>query len=647
MVAADVRLHRTLVILGLFILPLLIVVKQALFDPEIKFLPPSSRAGWALHPDRDAWKTREVEFARTFTLTAVPGRLELRCRAFDTMRLTLNGTEISPVRPSRNWKRAVTFDLSPYLRTGENHLSIRVYKEGVVPALLVESPKFLRTRGEWRAALEPGFDRFKPVASPLHVAPVPGPLQDWEGWKWAKWLAAAWLAGIAGVTLAALVHSFGGPRPMLGVRLAQSRWARVGIPLAVLGVCLWLNLTNASRYHYSRSLFDMWGHVDYVKRMAQTWTPLVASDGWQTYQPPLYYYGAGIAYRLSDGVDDDERGLKGVQYFGCLAGVGLAVLAWLLARRLFPNDPPAQWAALGFASFLPVSLYLNPVVTNEAFSATVIAGGLYCFVCWGHEKAVPVRRALLLGLLAGLALLSRFTGLFLFAAGGAALALRAMSLGRVRSGVPLAAFLGAGLLVCGWYYGRNVMIYGQPFVGNWDGLGIQFEYDPGYRSAESYFGFGSVFFHHPERARWTTWLDGFYSTLWSDGQYHFLEEGNIRGFFLAGVMLILAAFPSAAIAVGLGRTIVSALRRPALNEDFFILAVSIWTWISLVSFTMRIPTYSALKAIYFLSLVPILGVYLARGREFYHVRLRWARWVLDGTIILLCVLAVWIYRYPG
>ena len=176
---ADPRLHRVLVVLGLFVLPLLYLTKQALIDPEIPFLPPSIRAGWALHSDQDIKNPRDAEFTRDFTLASLPERMELRCRAFKTMRLTLNGRELSPCRPGSSWKKPSTFDLAPHLRTGENHLCIRVGNDGAIPALLVEAPWFLRTRDAWRVALEPEFNKLRPAVSPVDRAPRPGPLQTW------------------------------------------------------------------------------------------------------------------------------------------------------------------------------------------------------------------------------------------------------------------------------------------------------------------------------------------------------------------------------------------------------------------------------------------------------------------------------------
>jgi hypothetical protein len=75
--------------------------------------------------------------------------------------------------------------------------------------------------------------------------------------------------------------------------------------------------------------------------------------------------------------------------------------------------------------------------------------------------------------------------------------------------------------------------------------------------------------------------------------------------------------------------------------------VSIWTWIALAIYTLKNPVYTVSKAHYFLSLVPVLGVFLVRGRELLGLHARWLRYVLDGTLLVLIGLSIWIYRYPG
>ena len=114
-----------------------------------------------------------------------------------------------------------------------------------------------------------------------------------------------------------------------------------------------------------------------------------------------------------------------------------------------------------------------------------------------------------------------------------------------------------------------------------------------------------------------------------------------------GVTIFVAALPTLAIVMGMAQTLVSALRRPAMNRDVIMITSSLWTLGALVLFTMEVPTHSVIKAFYFMFLVPTLGLALVRGRELLRRQLPWSRVLLDVTVVLLVAMAVWIYRFHG
>lgn len=199
-IVRDVRFHRMLAIIGFFA-PVGYALWQALWNPRIEFLPPSFRGEWALHPTQEILNfqggrvSKDVEFVRLFRMESLPSRLVLRLRAFTGCRVSLNGVVLSPLREETNWKRPREYEATPLLRLGENELRVRVWNAGAIPALLVESPPFLRTRPGWKAALEPTFDDWKEVISPTFRAAQPGPLQQWSGWRWAREIVRGWLGG--------------------------------------------------------------------------------------------------------------------------------------------------------------------------------------------------------------------------------------------------------------------------------------------------------------------------------------------------------------------------------------------------------------------------------------------------------------------
>lgn len=419
-------------------------------------------------------------------------------------------------------------------------------------------------------------------------------------------------------------------------------------PALVLAASLALNLVNTSRYPYSRAHFDWGGHVEYIQRIARTWRTPIAVEGWEMFQPPLYYYAAAVVYRLFGGDAATEAALKAVQYFGCLVGVGLVAVGWAFARRLCRRGGVESLVAVSFAAFLPMSLYMNPLVTNEVFSATVIAVAAYGILrfLYAESGSESLWRPALSGTVVGLALLSKYTGLFVCGAGVAALGLRALASRRLRIWVGLGLYAAFAFAVCGWFYVRNARIFGDPFIGNWDeASGFHYEQNPSYRTWEFFGRFGSVFLHHVERARWTSFLNGNYASMWADPHNNFFAMEDTRAYFWLGVLVIVAFLPTAAIVVGFVRTLVSIFRKPVDNPDLLLAAMTVWTFGSLISFTLEIPTYSTVKAFFFLSLVPAFGVFLVRGRAFFDRHVRIGRWVLDASLVVVAALAIALFRF--
>lgn len=654
-------IYRLLIVLVVFVLPLLYLFQQALFDPAIEFLPPSLSAGWVFHPVQEILNlrsgpvSRDVLFRRRFILSTLPRHLEFRVRAFRKMALEVNGRTVSFPNVA-NWKTNLSSDLARYLLIGANEVTVRVENDGAIPALLVESPSEIQTPEEWEAALGPNFNDFRPVIAALQPGPAeplasmvaigsdPGPFQGWVGWRGFRRLIAGWLMLLGAVAAWVLWREAAKETvPVLGaVPGTAPKRERVTIFIILAGALI-LTFSNALQYPYDRTNLDPLAHADYVQYVARTWKTPSARDGFEMFQPPLYYYCAAAIYRVAGGEQEPARGLKAVQFLGAFSGFALSVLTWLFVRRLFPAHTTARWIATVFAAFLPMSLYMSPLISNEIFSAAVIAAAIYALILLAERQTL--RTAMVAAILTGLALLSKYTAVFTLAAGTLFLAERAVS-GKNRQRWVLASYLGVALLISGWLYWRNCALYGDPFIGNWDqASGFHYEQNPGYRTAGFYLRFGQVFFHHPERSTFISWLDGTYASMWGDVYRNLIDAGDERAYFWIGVVWLLATLPTQAILIGFAATLISALRRPLNTVDFILLAIPVWTWIWLILFSMELPFASTVKAFFFLSLVPILGVYLIRGREILIEHAYGLRWALDFSVILIAVFSIRLYAF--
>jgi hypothetical protein len=201
------------------------------------------------------------------------------------------------------------------------------------------------------------------------------------------------------------------------------------------------------------------GHFAYARYIAQHHTLLNPSDPeaaaiWERIQPPLYYmvvavfllpfgwqgpfvapdqnpyFGSGVAgsnYALHPPV------LQGVAYTTALAvgvardvGVVISVLGvlfvFLSARRLWPRRLSLVWAATCLVAFWPQFLFTGSMVSNDVLVAALSAAFLYAAVTLVQD-GLRARSLVLLGVLAGAALVTKTNAFALLPAGAAALAL--------------------------------------------------------------------------------------------------------------------------------------------------------------------------------------------------------------------------------
>ncbi len=617
---ATRRLVRIAMIVGLLVAPALFILWKALADPAVNFLAPSLAADWIVEPfewnmDVVPWGEDTSTFVLAFEGDDVAPQARLELKAFRNAVVRLNGVALQAGDSPENWKRTRSMPLGEFVEPGTNTLAIDVANAGAGPGLLVTEPEALRTGvGAW--AMADG----RPHGWASRPPHRPGPLQRWAGWPVAKYFGAAWL--LFAVVLGAIA-AFGRERPPEPLRVPK--WVRAAVPSILLAGCAVLAISNAVRMPAWYSILDYTGHAEYVAMMAAEWRAPLAEEGWQMYHPPLYYVVAAVVSPVG--------GEKAVQLLSALSAVAIGVFAWLGVRR---DDERGSWTVLLFAAFLPMSLTLSPTLSNELFAGAVIGGVLVLSAAFLSRGDIGPRKAALLGVCAGLAMLTKFTALMLVVSTAAAIALCLASNANRRTLAAGAAYLGAVAVVAGWYYARNALTYGDPFIGNWDlRSGLAYEQSPGFRTMRSLLSFGSVFREDPAIQPFVSFLDGQYATMWGDawGNLHIANTpDHLRA--LTGAAYFAAAVPTTVILAGGARIARGLWRDPSRPADVLWLAFPVWVVEAVTLFALELPYSSTVKAFFFVSAVPALGVWLLRGRAGLPV---WGRRVLDVSLVALAL----------
>ncbi|RME31653.1 MAG: hypothetical protein D6793_11990 [Thermoflexia bacterium] len=172
-------------------------------------------------------------------------------------------------------------------------------------------------------------------------------------------------------------------------------------------------------------------------------------------------------------------GIRLARFLSLLFGAGTVWGTYRLARKLFPQE---EWVAAGAAmtvALTPGFLFTSGLVNNDALAACIATWTLVALLNRKGRKEEKNLCALcglcgeiLPGLLLGAAALTKLSGLLLWPFAALALVFyhqdtKTQSTNKKFFFVPscLRGFIltfGIALAVCGWWYGRNWWLYGDP-----------------------------------------------------------------------------------------------------------------------------------------------------------------------------------------
>jgi hypothetical protein len=361
---------------------------------------------------------------------------------------------------------------------------------------------------------------------------------------------------------------------------------------------------------------DYDAHIAYVKFIVERGALPLANDGWQMFQSPLYYLlCAGIAKLAGEWNGLVLRLFRLISVASALAQIEIA---YRIARRVFAERADLQKVAIAVSGLLPMGFWVSQGIGNEPLHAALAAGTLWLAIR-AADVGGPIRPrdAALLGAVWGLALLAKVSAALLAAPLAWVVWVRiAREPARWPRELGSAALAGvATLAVAGWYYARNWIRLGTPFVGGWLPRGDAWWQEPGYRVAEQWTRFGAALFA-PWNAAIHGFWDGYYSTLWADGNLGSTTEfRDIPPWNYAPMLAShwVALLPSALVGIGF----CAALWPPRRERGAELLqagAIAFATQIAaaLVLF-VGVPIYSQVKATHTLALTPVFGLLAAAG----------------------------------
>jgi tetratricopeptide (TPR) repeat protein len=635
---------------------------------SVNFLPRLGGAEWIAYPRPQNGKLNpRVElataFRRVFNLNQVPSKAALQVTGFHRYVLCVNDEVVQPPpRLDRNWKHADRLDISRYLHPGENQINVAVFNANGPPALwlrLATDGMVLASDSSWEASCAGAVWRRACLARQPKEFSAGGPLdggaRPWPSlqkrWPILLLFAAVSAVGywLAGAGRGAWRH---GPAQAGGGGSSRELLLLGG--LAALWVALFLHNLPALPALVG---FDVEGHLAYIHYIQVHSALPLANQGWESFQPPLYYLLCAALLKLLSLSVTDAHGVMALRVLGLGIGVVHFTLAWAALRLLFPGQLARQRWGVVLAGCLPPVLYLSQYITNEGLAAGLVTACVWLCLRLLRQDRASWKQYASLGLCLGAALLAKSTALLILpptlgalvwkwldsvygpkpqGAGVQAVAEDGQSWRRLVGQCALVMAVCA--VVCGWHYGRTWAHFGTPLLGGWDPrTGASWWQDDGYRTSAFYLRFGAALYY-PWFSAFKSFADGIYTTLWGESLFGGMAEFGLGlppwNYDLMAIGYWLALVPTLAALIGGILALLRFLRQPTA-EWFLVLGLGFLVVLAVVHVSLAVPYYCTVKAFYGLSGLLPLCACVAWGLD-------WLSRAVPKLRPVLCVLlAVW------
>jgi hypothetical protein len=603
----------------LLALPPIFILSQAIFSPDIAFLWPDSSAAWICFPTPLSGFTRSYvdqgEFQKEFSINGkLKKQVFIHVKAFRRAELWVNEFPV-PLKFTQNWKEGSRGLISPWLKQGANTIRVRVHNP-LGPALLwvrvdgLDPP--VRTDKTWKVRFHSRPYVQAIVADDTIIHPeslsLRTPLQSLS----QKWVS---LLLIFGLTIALFVAA-----PLLRKIGERESLPRIALLAIFAG---WVYLFGEKMVKIGPDAgFDVTDHLAYIFRIIQNQSIPLPTEGWSMFHPPFFYLLSAGFLKIMGAFSSSNNLFPFLKIIPFLCGIGNVWVSYSLLRLVFPAGRARTLAGVLLAGFLPMNIYISAYVGNEPLHAFLVGLSLLWCVRILRSPDVAIRSVILLGVLLALALLTKVTA---FAVASVATLFLLYKMIRVFPSRPgaVAARLGLFFLtltaVAGWYYVRNVIHFGTPFVVNWNLPGKLWWQDPGFHTLDYYIGFGESL-RHPYFSGFHSFWDSLYSTFWGDA---FLGgKGSPAGrhpfwnYDYMSAVYLLALPAVGLLTVGLVQGIRMAFRGKEWNSRVtwaFLILTVFAVFIFFFYGTLKVPVYGQAKAFYLLGIMSPISVLWALG----------------------------------
>jgi hypothetical protein len=605
--------RRLLVLVGIAFASagIILFAENKIASPDVKFLVPEGGAQWIRHrrPFKlAAWgPTQEVVFFRKRVTIPPPGEPQLlTVRALRTCIVYCDRQRIFASIKPEEWKQPHQITLQNFA-PGEHTIEIFVENSFGPAALLVYCETLgLRSGEDWDEHVL-GDDWQSALTVDDVEVPELSRRLDSPGRALA--LSLYWFGPLFLAVWGALIWT-----NRAGIRGTPTWWTASRCRWIVLVAWFVLAANNFLKLPPNLG-YDVPAHIDYIRFIADRGEIPDARDGLQMFQAPLYYAISALLYRALTTFISTSSAILWWRWLPLLCGAAQVEICFRAGRWVFPDRDDLQSLTVLLGGLLPMNLYMSQSLGNEPLCGVLSA--LILLWSWRALRdpsfARQPRWQWTLGLIFGLSLLTKVSVVLLAPLIAIVLGMTNRQRGLAGIFTAFARSFGTALIVSGWYYGRNWLLFGKLFVGGWDpSRGLLWWQDPGYRTPWQMASVGRSLFQPVHAGFYSIW-DGFYATLWLDGNMCAVNTNESLPPWNY-VFLLAAPWPalllSATFAAGLLRGL--RCRDDVLRHALQLAGGSLLLYLAAFALlALDVPAFSQAKASYTLGLTPayaVLGV---------------------------------------
>ncbi len=497
------------------------ILSQASFScysPDIPFLWLDSSAAWIRYPSPlsglyPGLRGSEAIFRKIFSCQNERSeQIFIHLKSFGRAELWVNEFPDSAGVHRENWKEGSRGQISPWLKQGANTIRVMV-NNPLGPALLWMKVEGLdppvRTDETWKVRFESDPYVQAILADDTRANPeslsIPTPLQSLS----QKWVSLLLILGLTIVLF--------GAAPLFRKIGERESLPRIAL-LAIFG--MWVYLFGEKMVKIGPGAgFDVGNHLAYIFYIFQNQRIPLPTEGWSMFHPPFFYLLSAGFLQIMGSFYSWDNLFPFLKIIPLLCGMGNIWVSYSFLRLVFPDDRARILGGVILAGFLPMNIYISAYVGNEPLHAFLAGCSLVIAVHILRSSEVRSPHMIYLGLLLGLAMLTKITAGALVPVVVIFLAYKMIrvdgkNLKEVASRLGL--FILVMTVICGWYYIRNIIHFGRPFMINWDLPGQRWWQDPGFHTVQYYLSFGEAL-RHPYFSAFHSFWDALYSTFWGDG----------------------------------------------------------------------------------------------------------------------------------